>query len=111
MECHACGAPVIEGQKFCHECGESLAGVTDSTERLDMADVSADNYEQDITFGLIEAEQAEVRAIDEALERIGAGTFGLCEVCEKGIKAARLKAIAHARLCIACKRKEEEGLL
>jgi hypothetical protein len=41
MECHACGAPVIEGQKFCQECGESLAGVTDSTERLDMADVSA----------------------------------------------------------------------
>ncbi len=76
-----------------------------------MADVSADNYEQDITFGLIEAEQGEVRTIDAALKRVEEGTFGTCEACEKGIKAARLNAIPQARLCIDCKRKEEEGLL
>lgn len=78
---------------------------------LHMADVSADNYEQDITFGLIEAEQAEVRAIDDALGRVEDGTFGVCEACQDEIKPARLQAIPHARLCIECKRKEEEGLL
>jgi len=78
---------------------------------LHMADVSADNYEQDITFGLIEAEQAEVRAIDDALGRIEDGSFGVCEGCQEDIKPARLQAIPQARLCIECKRKEEEGLL
>jgi RNA polymerase-binding protein DksA len=76
-----------------------------------MADVSADNYEQDITFGLIEAEQGEVRTIDAALKRVEEGKFGTCEACDKTIKAARLNAIPQARLCIDCKRKEEEGLL
>ena len=49
--------------------------------------------------------------IDEALKRVESGSFGTCEGCEKTIKAARLNAIPHARLCIDCKRKEEEGLL
>lgn len=78
---------------------------------MHMADVSADNYEQDITFGLIEAEQQEVQEIDAALERIRDGSFGVCEGCNEPIKPTRLKAIPHARLCIECKRKEEEGLL
>ncbi len=34
MECHACGASVVEGQKFCQECGTSLHGVTEPTQRL-----------------------------------------------------------------------------
>ncbi len=80
-----------------------------STMPLHMADVSGDNYEQELTLGLIEAEQAEVRDIDGALKRIEDGTFGLCENCEEIIKPARLKAIPHARLCVDCKRKEEEG--
>lgn len=35
MKCHGCGSSVTEGQKFCQECGQSLRGVTDPTERLD----------------------------------------------------------------------------
>ncbi|MCI0342968.1 MAG: TraR/DksA family transcriptional regulator [Planctomycetales bacterium] len=80
-----------------------------STMPLHMADVSGDNYEQELTLGLIEAEQAEVRDIDAALKRIEDGTFGECENCNDPIKPARLKAIPHARLCVDCKRKEEEG--
>ena len=34
MRCHVCNAEVGEGQRFCHECGESLAGVTDPTQEL-----------------------------------------------------------------------------
>src|ERR1700679_1335793 len=38
---------------------------------------------------------------DAALERLEAGTYGLCEVCGKPIGAARLEAMPAARLCIA----------
>ncbi|MEM8746386.1 MAG: zinc ribbon domain-containing protein [Actinomycetota bacterium] len=36
MKCPACEAEVAEGQKFCHECGALLRGVTDPTEPLDV---------------------------------------------------------------------------
>ena len=34
MRCHVCNAEVGEGQRFCHACGQSLAGVTDPTQEM-----------------------------------------------------------------------------
>ena len=39
--------------------------------------------------------------VEAAIERVEAGTYGLCEVCGKPIGAARLEAMPAARLCIA----------
>jgi DnaK suppressor protein len=76
-----------------------------------MADYGTDNYEQELTLGLLESEAKKLRGIDRALERIREGTFGLCEACSSPIRKVRLKAIPHAAHCIDCARKEEEGLL
>ncbi|MCU0259747.1 MAG: zinc ribbon domain-containing protein [Ilumatobacteraceae bacterium] len=35
MFCNRCGALVSEGQRFCAECGHSLAGITDPTEAVE----------------------------------------------------------------------------
>ena len=45
--------------------------------------------------------------IQEALERIAAGTFGICESCGRRISAARLKARPVTTFCIECKREAE----
>lgn len=79
-----------------------------STLPLHMADMGTDSNEQDITLGLMESENEERQEIDEALERIDNGTFGVCEECEKNIPKTRLKAIPWTCLCITCKAKEEE---
>lgn len=78
---------------------------------LDMADIGSDNYEQEFTLGLIETEQATVREIDEALDRIDKKQFGRCVACEGAIPKARLKVKPNAKYCIECKRREEKGLL
>lgn len=78
---------------------------------LDMADIGSDNYEQEFTIGLIETEQATLREIDEALERIDNKKFGLCVACGSEIPKARLKAKPHATHCIECKRRQEKGTL
>ncbi|MFO8014962.1 MAG: TraR/DksA family transcriptional regulator [Phycisphaerae bacterium] len=78
---------------------------------LDMADVGSDNYEQEFTLSLIETEQATLQEIDEALERIENKTFGKCEGCEQPIPKARLKVRPHAKYCIECKRRQEQGSL
>ena len=43
-----------------------------------------------------------IQEIDAALERIGVNGYGMCESCGDAIPAARLEAIPHARLCVAC---------
>jgi RNA polymerase-binding transcription factor DksA len=43
-----------------------------------------------------------IQEIDAALERIGTNVYGMCESCGAAIPAARLEAIPHARLCVAC---------
>ena len=80
-----------------------------STMPIHMADIGSDNFEQEFTLGLIENEEDMLREIDGALERIDEGTFGKCEECGKAIGKSRLKALPHARLCIACQRQEEQG--
>jgi DnaK suppressor protein len=73
------------------------------------AEQATDNSEQEVSLGRIASQTREVREIDEALERIRDGTFGVCEQCGKAIPAARLEAIPYARLCVACQAKEEQG--
>ena len=74
---------------------------------MHMADQGTDNFEQEISLGLMENESDELREIQEAFERIKDGSFGLCETCRKKIPKERLKAIPYTRLCVNCKKKEE----
>jgi len=45
--------------------------------------------------------------IEEALERIENGTFGICDSCGEEIGEERLKARPVTTHCIDCKKKEE----
>jgi DnaK suppressor protein len=40
--------------------------------------------------------------VDEALDRIGDGAYGICEGCGKRIPVARLDALPHTKLCVDC---------
>ncbi|NOZ20860.1 MAG: TraR/DksA family transcriptional regulator [Planctomycetes bacterium] len=74
-----------------------------------MADVGTDAFEEDLALSLMEKEEKELAEIDDALARLDDGTYGICEGCGKRIPMRRLRVIPHARLCIRCKRAEEEG--
>ncbi len=75
---------------------------------IHMADVGTDNYERDLTIGLIQNGEEELKAIDNALERIGNKTFGACDECGKKISKARLAALPYVHSCIDCQRLEEQ---
>ena len=38
MQCPSCGAAVVPEQKFCHECGASLRGITETTQEVDVVE-------------------------------------------------------------------------
>ena len=41
-----------------------------------------------------------LQKIDRALQKIDAGTYGICERCGKPIEKARIKALPYVDLCI-----------
>jgi DnaK suppressor protein len=40
--------------------------------------------------------------VDEALDRLNAGDYGICLACEEPIPPKRLRAVSWARYCVAC---------
>jgi DnaK suppressor protein len=64
-------------------------------------------YDRERVLSLLDNSRDLVEQVDIALEKIEDGTYGICASCSKPIEAARLKALPHATLCIACKRREE----
>jgi DnaK suppressor protein len=48
-----------------------------------------------------------LQAIEDALQRVEKGTYGICRDCGNPIADARLKAIPWTRLCINCKEKQK----
>lgn len=77
---------------------------------IHMADIGSDTWEQELTLGLIENERGLLREIDEALERIKDGLYGICMATGKPITKARLRAKPWAKYCIEYARKRELGL-
>lgn len=78
------------------------------TEELaDELDLSSAELEQDMRLRLRSRETLYLKKIDEALDKIQAGTFGFCESCEEEIELSRLEVRPTAELCIQCKEAEE----
>lgn len=73
-----------------------------------MADYGSDNYEQDFTLGLIETDQATVAEVNEALQRVDAGEYGMCLECNGEIPTARLEILPWTRYCVRCQEKVEK---
>jgi len=74
-----------------------------------MADHGSDNFEQDLTLGLVESERKELVEIDHAIGRIDEGTYGVCEGTGEVIAAIRLEAIPYTRYSIEYQRRVEAG--
>jgi len=77
---------------------------------IHMADVGTDNYEMEYILGLVDSERKLIMEIDEALQRIEDGTYGICEGCNEPIPKERLKAIPWSRYCVDYARLIEKGL-
>jgi len=71
------------------------------------ADIGSESFAQEFSLELLQRDEATLAEIDEALGRVKAGTFGLCEGCEEPIPKVRLNAVPHARFCVDCQRKNE----
>jgi DnaK suppressor protein len=76
---------------------------------IHMADLGSDNYELEFTLGLIEGERTILKEIDEALDRIQQGTYGVCLATGRPIGKARLRAKPWAKYCYEYTLAQEKG--
>ena len=78
-----------------------------NTRQGDLADQATGNNEVHIHLKLKQTDAKILQAIEEALQRIEHGTYGVCRDCGEPIAVVRLKAIPWTRVCIACKEKQK----
>ena len=71
----------------------------------DQAQLSHDEF---VSVRLNGLDYLRLRLIDEALDRIHAGDYGICAGCECPIPPKRLAALPWARYCVAC--QQEVGM-
>ncbi|HWN20331.1 MAG TPA: TraR/DksA C4-type zinc finger protein [Gaiellaceae bacterium] len=93
----------IGGSSLTDETGE-LSG---STSDNHLADSATETYERELEEGLEEDATRQLREVDEALQRIEAGTYGTCAVCGRQIPEERLEAVPWTKLCIDDARKQQ----
>jgi len=73
----------------------------------DAIDQALDSAHHELNSQLAEVESRELANIENALERMRGGNYGICEGCNNKIPFARLSALPYATLCIECQREAE----
>ncbi len=75
---------------------------------MHQADAGSDAYDRDFALSLLSQEQDSLYEIDEALKRVGSGTYGTCEMSGKPIPHPRLEALPFTRYTVECQAELEK---
>ena len=65
----------------------------------DQAQISHDEF---VSLHLNSMDYAQLKLVEEALDRLDSGDYGICLACEEPIPAKRLQAVSWARYCVKC---------
>ena len=71
------------------------------------AEMSSVTWEREKDLGLLLRAERQEQEVRDALERLAAGTYGICEECGQPIGEARLAARPEAARCLACQTASE----
>lgn len=81
-----------------------------SSHAYHLADHATETQDREQAFHLASREGKFLYYIEEALDRVRAGTFGICRKCGTLIPKARLEAVPTAKMCINCKSQQETAV-
>lgn len=90
----------LESNSFTTEDAADQGGYTSH-----LAEEGSDFSTMETNFDLIQREGKFLVYIEEALERIKHGTYGICKVCDELIEEDRLKAVPTTSTHVECKEK------
>lgn len=85
-----------------HRLLHRIEGDLEATPNPDAEERATERENDEVLEEIGNTGLGELAAIDAALDRIEAGTFGICPKCGNPISPARLAAVPHAALCEEC---------
>ncbi|HEX8950075.1 MAG TPA: RNA polymerase-binding protein DksA [Dissulfurispiraceae bacterium] len=88
--------------------GIALNSLPDETIFPELGDQASAEIDRNFMLRLRGRERKLLKKIDEAMEKIEKGTYGICEVCGEEINIKRLEARPVTTMCIECKTEQEE---
>jgi DnaK suppressor protein len=80
-----------------------------SSHAYHLADHATETQDREQAFHMASREGKYLFYIEEALDRVRNGSFGVCKKCGKLIPKARLEAVPTAKMCIDCKTAQERA--
>jgi DnaK suppressor protein len=91
----------------------SDAGVTrntlpEETAFPELGDQASAEIDRNFTLRLRDRERKLLKKIEDTIEKIDTGTYGICEICGQPIGLNRLEARPVTTMCIECKTEQEE---
>jgi DnaK suppressor protein len=90
------------------QADNTVNGMTSQKETFpDPTDRASHEANRNFMLRIRDREHKLINKIKAALDRIEAGTYGICETCDEFISVERLKARPVTTQCIECKTKEE----
>ncbi len=84
------------------------ASGNDATYSSHMADQGTDAQEREKAFFYVARDHKFLKYVEDALERIEQGTYGICVSCGEEIPFERLEAVPTTQKCVPCKMKEKQ---
>jgi DnaK suppressor protein len=76
----------------------------------DQAQISHDEF---VSLRMNGLDYQQLRMVEEALDRLDSGDYGICPACDEPIAEKRLQALPWARYCVKCEEEmgEEAGII
>ncbi len=76
----------------------------------DLVDQAGDERDRELSLLLTGRDKEKLTAINEALEKLDEGTYGVCEECGEKIGAGRIKVMPLAKFCVSCQSRLEKEM-
>jgi RNA polymerase-binding protein DksA len=73
-----------------------------SARSADFAEQTTERENDEVLEAILVEAKQELNQIEQALQRVKAGTYGICEQCEQPIDLKRLQALPYTTRCINC---------
>jgi len=75
---------------------------------LDIGDLSQLDFDENIDYTLLNMQIERLREVEDALDRLEEGTYGLCEECGAAVNLERLKILPFTTYCVQCQERREK---
>lgn len=99
---------ISQRESLLREAEQTLNTLPGDVNFPDMGDQATAETDRNFILRLRDRERMLLKKIDETIERIDSGPYGVCEECGNEIGIKRLEARPVTTLCIDCKTRQEE---